>query len=107
MTRKSSEARNDLFNKLSVDQIGTLLNLLRELREFFPLVANMERERLIGPDEVASLLGVSRSMVYKQINKNVIPPPKYIGEAPRWKYGEIVDVYNRLPDVAEHRSSSK
>lgn len=52
---------------------------------------------------VADLLGVSKRTVWRYVEQGVLPQPQYIKpKHPRWRMGEVVEVYGSQLTSAEN-----
>ena len=65
-----------------------------------------DRYKQLNTAGVAELLGVSKRTVWRYVEQGVLPQPQYIKpKHPRWRMGEIVEVYesklSSVNDVVE------
>ena len=60
-----------------------------------------QQGKLLSISEVCSLLGLSRSMVYKQMKEQQLPfpPPLKIGALSRWRLDDIIEWSGELKDI--------
>ena len=59
----------------------------------------MANEQLLSVDDVARILSVSRSMVYKMMYGGMLPETIRVGSLPRWRQADIDQwIADRKPD---------
>lgn len=58
--------------------------------------------------EVAKLLGVGKTTVWKYVKTGVIPKPRYpLPKTPKWKLGEIIETYEQHLEKTSPASEEK
>jgi len=67
-----------------------------------------EKYKQINTADVAELLGVSKATVWRYVNRGVLPQPKYISpKRPKWRLGEVIEVYESHLTSADKASVGK
>ena len=51
---------------------------------------------LLTANEVAAILKISRSTVYKMIHRGELPPPLHVGGGSRWRRSDIEQVLDQV-----------
>jgi predicted DNA-binding transcriptional regulator AlpA len=58
-----------------------------------------DKSRLIGSAEVRQFLNnMSVPTFYRNIKLGIIPPARYMGRTPVWRFEDIRELYNKLPE---------
>lgn len=56
-------------------------------------------QRLLGAREARQYLNnMARTTFYRNIKRNLIPKPRYMGKTPLWKLQDLRGVFDQLPD---------